>query len=361
MPPLPEITWIDDASLPDRLLRLGVQRVREPSGGLPQAAQRLDNDADRLYATELRIAVERLNIDSASFVQMERDGGADPRQAVRTAVERTVAARGKQHNPVTGSGGMLLGTIVAAGARAGLAQAGLAIGDRVATLVSLSLTPLRLHEILDLDLERHQVSVRADAILFDAAGCAKLPEDLPERVALSALDVAGAAPQVSRLVRPGARVLILGCGGKSGLLCSAAARQAGASVVVGVERSAAAAAPAQRLGACTAIVVADAADALAVADRAIAAGDGQPFDFTVSCVNVPNAEMGAILATRDGGTIYFFSMATSFTQAALGAEGVLRDVHMLVGNGYCPGHAQATLGLLRSDERLRELFVERYG
>jgi L-erythro-3,5-diaminohexanoate dehydrogenase len=70
--------------------------------------------------------------------------------------------------------------------------------------------------------------------------------------------------------------------------------------------------------------------------------------------------MGAILGTRDGGTIYFFSMATSFTRAALGAEGVSRDVSMLIGNGYCPGHAEATLALLREEDSLRRIFEERF-
>lgn len=347
------MTKVVDSPLADRMLRLGVQRVVAPTGVLPQAAARVDNDTSRIFATEILVDVERLNVDSASFVQMEKAG------VVADLVRRTVDERGKQHNPVTGSGGMLLGTIAAAGPRAGLGDAGLAIGDRVATLVSLSLTPLWLDEILDVDFERHQVAVRGAAVLFDPSGCAKLPSDLPERVALSALDVAGAAPQVTRLVRPGHRVLILGCGGKSGLLCSAAAKNAGAHVI-GVERNDAAASAALRLGACEAVIVADAADPIGLSDAATAAAGGL-FDLTVSCVNVPDAEMGAILATRDGGTIYFFSMATSFTKAALGAEGILRDVNMLVGNGYAPGHASATLALLRSDETLRTIFLERYG
>jgi L-erythro-3,5-diaminohexanoate dehydrogenase len=70
--------------------------------------------------------------------------------------------------------------------------------------------------------------------------------------------------------------------------------------------------------------------------------------------------MSAILSTRDGGTIYFFSMATSFTRAALGAEGFSRDVSMLIGNGYCPGHADATLRLLREEHVLRTIFEERF-
>jgi L-erythro-3,5-diaminohexanoate dehydrogenase len=70
--------------------------------------------------------------------------------------------------------------------------------------------------------------------------------------------------------------------------------------------------------------------------------------------------MATVLATRDGGTAIFFSMATSFTAAALGAEGVGKDVTMLFGNGYVPGHADLTLELLRTDARLRVFFAGRY-
>ena len=350
--------------------RFGIHRVIEPVGTLPQAAWRLDNDLGRLYDDEILIDVERLNIDSASFVQMEEGMGDDPARqaAVRTLITRTVAERGKQHNPVTGSGGMLLGRVARVGEalRGTGPHATLRVGDRIATLVSLSLTPLVLEEIVSIDLHRHQVAVRGRAVLFESGMWALLPDDLPESVALAALDVAGAAPQVARLVaraRAGGiahpTVVVLGCGGKSGLLCSAAARRAGGRVV-GIERSEQAAAGARALGACDAIEIADAADALAVA-AAVARAAGREVDLAVSCVNVPDAEMGAILATRDGGTIYFFSMATSFTKAALGAEGVSRDVDMLVGNGYAPGHAEATLSLIRSEPRLRAIFVERFG
>ncbi len=322
-----------------------------PEGALPQAAWKLDNDFSRAFDNEIVLDVERLNIDSASFVQML--GAGD----VAAQLVATVAERGKQHNPVTGSGGMLLGRV----ARVGSALADRAtVGERVATLVSLTLTPLKIDRVKSVDARRHQVEIEGQALLFESSAFARMPDDLPETAALAALDVAGAAPQVARSVKRGERVLVLGCGGKSGLLCSAAARRAGASRVVGVERSDEAAAAARRLGACDAIAIADAADALAVARAATAAGGGE-FDFAVSCVNVPDAEMGAVLSVRDGGTIYFFSMSTSFTKAALGAEGVSRDVTMLIGNGYCPGHAEATLALLRAEPVLKKIFVERYG
>ncbi|MBV9830480.1 MAG: L-erythro-3,5-diaminohexanoate dehydrogenase, partial [Marmoricola sp.] len=86
---------------------------------------------------------------------------------------------------------------------------------------------------------------------------------------------------------------------------------------------------------------------------------GGPADVTVVCVDVPGCEGGAILATADGGTLVFFSMATSFSGAALGAEGLAADVTMIVGNGYTPGHAELALDLVRSEPGVRTLFERR--
>jgi L-erythro-3,5-diaminohexanoate dehydrogenase len=89
------------------------------------------------------------------------------------------------------------------------------------------------------------------------------------------------------------------------------------------------------------------------------AAAGGPADVTVVCVDVPGCEGGAVLSTADGGTVIFFSMATSFSAAALGAEGLAADVRMLVGNGYTPGHAGHALALLRSEPGVRRLFEGR--
>ncbi|HEU0288703.1 MAG TPA: L-erythro-3,5-diaminohexanoate dehydrogenase, partial [Nocardioidaceae bacterium] len=86
---------------------------------------------------------------------------------------------------------------------------------------------------------------------------------------------------------------------------------------------------------------------------------GGPADVTVVCVDVPGCEGGTILSTAEGGTVIFFSMATSFSAAALGAEGLAADVTMLVGNGYAPGHADAALSLLRDNPGVRRLFEAR--
>ena len=53
-------------------------------------------------------------------------------------------------------------------------------------------------------------------------------------------------------------------------------------------------------------------------------------------------------------------MATSFTAAALGAEGIGKDVTMIVGNGYTKGHAEIALNVLRESEKIRDLFEKMY-
>ena len=331
---------------------LGVHRVLEPPGVLPQAAFRVDPDP-AIGPDEVRIAVERLNLDAASFRQLSEAHAGDG-AAMRAAVLGIIGERGKMQNPVTGSGGMLIGVVDAVGPESPL---GLAVGDRVATLVSLTLTPLRITDgLASWDGRSEQVPTEGTAILFARSIAAVLPDDLADRVSLAVLDVCGAPAATARVVeRAAARsVVVLGAAGKSGCLSLAAARAAGATELTGVVRDGAEAGALRAAGLADRVVIADATDALAVA-----AAVGTPADVTVVCVDVPGAEHGAVLATADGGTVIFFSMATSFAAAALGAEGMAADVTMLVGNGYTPGHADLALELYRTNKGVRGLIGSR--
>lgn len=332
---------------------VGLHRVLDPPGVLPQAAERLDTDP-RIWADEVRIAVERLNLDAASFRQLEDAAGGDA-AAVRQAVLETIRRRGKMHNPVTGSGGMLIGTVAEVGPQSPL---GLRVGERVATLVSLTLTPLEISdELAGWDGRSEQVPCAGHAILFGRSIAARVPDDLPTPLALAVLDVCGAAALTRRVVsaklgRPS--VLVLGAAGKSGSLALAAAADAGAARLTGVVRTETEAALLNASGLADRVVVADVRDPVA-----LSAAVGGNADVTVVCVDVPGAEHGAILATAAGGTVIFFSMATSFAAAALGAEGLAADVTMLIGNGYTPGHADYALDLIRRRRGVRDLFDAR--
>ena len=346
----------------------GTHRAVEPRGALPQPAWRVDNDFTKIFAGELLLEVDTLNVDAASFRQMEEDGAGpgETEEEVQARVVRkvleTVAARGKQHNPVTGSGGMLLGRVLQVSPDRPDAGT-LAVGQRVATLVSLSLTPLSIAKVKAVRRTSAQLDVEGEAVLFASGAYAKMPDDIPERLALAVLDVAGAAPQVARLVKPGSSVCVLGAGGKSGILCAAEARRRGgpSAKIIGIESHAPFAADLRKLGICDEVLELDARDPAAVRRAVLAANGGREVDLSLSCVNVPDAEMSAILVTRHRGIAYFFAMSTSFTKAALGAEGVSKDVDLVIGNGFAEGHAEHSLAMMRELADVRALFEQRYG
>ncbi len=341
----------------------GSHRSLEPRGSLPQPAWKLDNRPE-IFDNELLIRVDTLNVDAASFTQLEQaaeakaaEVGGEVTHHLADAILDIVRQRGKLHNPVTGSGGMLLGTVREVGPRHP-AAATLAPGTRLATLVSLSLTPLLLERIRRVDRERDQVEVDGWAVLFASGIYAPIPPHLPQTLALAVLDVAGAPAQTARLVRPGDDVLVIGAGGKSGLLCLHEGRKrAGVTGrVFAMAHSRASAQRAEALGLADAVFTADARDPLAALEAFHRASGGRDADVTINCVNVPGTEMTSVLCTREGGTVYFFSMATSFTAAALGAEGIGRDVTMVIGNGYARGHDRVALACLEENPRLRQMF-----
>jgi L-erythro-3,5-diaminohexanoate dehydrogenase len=336
----------------------GLGRVVGEPGVLPQRASRLDPSLP-LRPGELLVDVERLNIDAASFKQLKDASGGDPAQIV-ARIQAIVRERGKMQNPVTGSGGMLIGRVREVTPEHPAAGV-LVPGDRVATLVSLTLTPLVIDEVLAVHPSIDRVDVRGRAILFQSGLYARLPADLPDALALAALDVCGAPALVARHVRPGMRVVVLGAG-KSGALCLAQAREAqgGDGELIALDISRPALDTLSGLGLCDRTRALDATKAVDVLAAVEALTQGHLADLVVNCASVPGTEMGSILSVRDGGMVIFFSMATSFTAAALGAEGVGKDVTMLVGNGYVPGHAELTLNLLRRSRGVRELFEKKY-
>ena len=338
--------------------KYGTHRVIEPKGTLPQPALKLDNTM-KIYDNEVLIDVKTLNIDSASYTQI-RQACSDNANKMKEMILSIVAERGKMQNPVTGSGGMLIGTVREIGPN--FPNKKLKAGDKIATLVSLSLTPLKINKILHLEAGHDQVDVDAQAILFESGIYAVLPADMPEKLALAALDVAGAPAQVDRLVKEGDTVCIIGGGGKSGVLCCYQAMKnvgtTGRVIVVEYSKE-----NAQRiidLKLAHDVIIADATNVMDVYNKVTAITGQRGCDVTINNVNIPSTEMTSILITKGQGTIYFFSMATSFTKAALGAEGVGKDINLIVGNGYAKGHADLTLNILRESDEVRALFEKLY-
>lgn len=332
--------------------RFGAHRVIEPPSALPKAARRLDNQSPPLD-NEIGICVQSLHITSTSFTRLWQEAKEDEERFASMLME-IVQHQGKFQDPVTGSGGVLLGTVDFIGSALNV---DLRSGDPIVTMVSLALTPLRLHKIKNINPLLGQVEVDGYAILFECGLWAKPPDDIPWELALMALDVAGAPAYANRYVKPGQRVLVIG-GGKAGLLCMhEAKKKVGENGhIILVEKDAERGKVARALGLTDSLIVADAGNGLEVMQEIQKVTDGALADISFNCASLPNTEMSTILSTKDDGKIIFFSMATDFSRAALGAEGAGKSVEMIIGNGYLPGHALLALQALREQPALREYF-----
>jgi L-erythro-3,5-diaminohexanoate dehydrogenase len=356
-----------DVSMPfstdsDILYSLGIHRVIEPRGSLPQAAWKLDN-TPVAQSSETLIEAHALHIDSASFAQIASACDNDPERMKRHLLD-IVAQRGKLHNPVTGSGGVLIGTVRELDQTYG-EKHGLAIGDTIVSLTSLSWLPLHLEAIHAIHPERFEVEVTGKAIFFRSNPLTKLPHDLPTNIVIAAMDVAGAPSRSAMLVQPGQRITILGAGGTAGLLTLCALRQRLGShgEIIAVEYNEKALHDVATLNAADILVQGNATHPLELIEKVRDACAGRDYqaDLAINVVNVPHTEFATILLTKPGGRILFFSMATSFTTAALGAEGIACPVEMHIGNGYMPDNGNLALQLLRDYPVLRAIFARRFG
>ena len=160
-----------------KLCKYGTNRVISPVGVLPQAATSIDNTME-IYDNELLIDVLTLNIDSASFTQIKKATNNDPFE-MENMILKIVKERGKMQNPVTGSGGMLIGIVKKVGSK--FPDQSLKVGQKIATLVSLSLTPLKIKSINNINLANDQVDITGQAILFESGIFAKVPEGMDQK------------------------------------------------------------------------------------------------------------------------------------------------------------------------------------
>ena len=336
----------------------GSHRVISPVGLLPQAADKVDNNPE-IYDNEILIEVEALQPTATAFGRIKKECKGDLKK-IEKEILKIVKDRGKFQDPVSKSGGILIGRIKEIGKDL-QGKTDAEVGDRIATLVSLSLTPLKIYKINEIDVDTEQVKCDADAILFESGIYTKIPEDLGAPLSLALMDVAGAPAQVAINAKPGDTVMVMGAG-KAGLLCLAEAKKrvSPTGLVVCMEYSEEQCEIVRSLGIADVVVQANGQKPLEAYDAYMEATGGRLADFSVSTVSVQDTELATVLVTKDTGMIYFFSMSTDFVKASLGAEGVKKYVPMLIGNGYYPGHAQIAFDIVRREQPLRDYFVNRY-
>ena len=338
--------------------RYGGHRVIDPKGFLPQAANILNNEP-KIFSNEILIDVIALNPTSTAFNRIRTECEGD-KEKIKEEILNIVSTQGKFQDPVTKSGGNLIGIVKEIGDDL-KGRIDLQVGDKIATLVSLSLTPLKIHEILDINVETDQVFVKASAILFESGIYTKLPSDIEESLSLALMDVAGAPAQVAINAKPNDVVVVIGSG-KAGLLClhEAKKRVKPTGKVICIEYSKEQCEVVKELDLADYVIQGNAQHPNEILEKYQEVMGDRLANLTINTVNVPDTEVSTVLVTGDEGLIYFFSMSTNFAKASLGAEGVGKYTRMLVGNGFYPGHADITFQIMRDNPKLRKYFENKY-
>lgn len=338
--------------------RYGGHRVIDPKGFLPQAANILNNEP-KILSNEILIDVIALNPTSTAFNRIRTECEGD-KEKIKEEILNIVSTQGKFQDPVTKSGGNLIGIVKEIGDDL-KGRIDLQVGDKIATLVSLSLTPLKIHEILDINVETDQVFVKASAILFESGIYTKLPSDIEESLSLALMDVAGAPAQVAINAKPNDVVVVIGSG-KAGLLClhEAKKRVKPTGKVICIEYSKEQCEVVKELDLADYVIQGNAQHPNEILEKYQVVMGDRLANLTINTVNVPDTEVSTVLVTGDEGLIYFFSMSTNFAKASLGAEGVGKYTRMLVGNGFYPGHADITFQIMRDNPKLRKYFENKY-
>lgn len=335
---------------------MGIGRSLEPANSILQPAWKVDNDMT-LRPGEILISVKIININLTSFNEIGDETEFDE-MLFRKRIMDIIAQRGKLHNPITGTGGMLFGRVLKMDAQYRNIY-DLKPGDDIISLTSLTVTPIRLDKILSVDFKNAQLIVEGQCILFSDSPIIKAPTDLPLKTATSALDEAGAPMRAYSIIQPGDRVLIIGASGKSGALVSYAAHKKlqGSGSIVGLVLHSS---HRDRLRACPffeEVIVTDAADISQVCRSPLSEQYADSFDVVINCVNKPGTELITLITAKKQGTVFFATLGSDYKLAALTAESIGKEVSMIPYTGFMENHAAFTLSLLREYPALHKFLV----
>lgn len=336
----------------------GLGRSIEPGHSLAQQAWKVDNSMT-LRPDELLIDVKIISINLVSFHEIWEETGGDETLMCRRILE-IIQERGKLHNPVTNTGGMLYGSVAQLGPEYPN-EYNIKPKDPIISLVSLTVTPLRVDRILRVDYESAQLDVEGQAILYASSPVIKAPEDLPLRAAISAMDEAGAPTRTYQTVQPGQSVLVMGASGRIGMMCGYAARDkmGNDSHLVGVVRDLESRAQLEKYNLFDEILVADATN------TAFFCGAGshniqERFDVVIDCINSANTEAASLVAAKNGGKIYFATLCCDYKFVALTAESIGKEVDVIPYTGFIQGHAAYTLSLLRKFPQMQSAILRQF-
>ncbi len=330
-------------------LNYGINRVLEPVNVLPISAWRLNNNKE-IYNNELLINIKRLHIETTNFKQICIECSNDP-EKIKERIMDIVIKRGKLHNPITDTGGIVFGTIEKIGEKYHN-ENGLSIGDEVICNTSLATIPLYISRITSIDFALGQVEAEGYAIIFNNCPIVRKPKDVPVNLVLFAFDESGSLFAVNKLSKNKKNFLVVGSGMMTSLLYGRAIRKAagkGARITCVLDHK-------------TDFIFKgkEVEDLLLETfDEILYLNILRPVeclekmnlkelaDLSVNCADIPGAETINVLATKPKGTVYFSNLINNYSIALYVTEAIPREVEIKCADGFVEAYDDFSIQIIR--------------
>lgn len=327
----------------------GQDRVLEPKYVLPTSAWKLDNSRE-IRSTEMRIAVKKIHIESTSFKQICMMSAMQEGRIKKNIMD-IVEKRGKLHNPVTDTGGLLYGVVEEIGSDYPN-EKNLKVGEEILCNTSLASVPLHLENILSIDDAYTQADVEGYAVVFGDMPVVRKPEGLPLNLLLFVLDESGTIYTVSKTVKDNKKFLVVGNNVLTNLIFGYAIRKTAGKdveilclfdkktelIMVGKSIDKLLSEVFTRVEYVNILRPMECVERLELDSR---------FDIAVNCADIPGAETINILATRQGGTVIFANLINNYNIALYLTESLARDLHIESADGYLEKYDEFDIEITR--------------
>jgi len=314
----------------------GIQRVLEPQHVLPTSAWRLDNSRN-IYPDEIRVSIERIHLEGTGFKQICTEASNDEKKIAQRIID-IVIRRGKLHNPVTDTGGLVMGRVEEIG-KLYDNRHGIKVGDRIICNVSAASLPVYIEDITSIDKAFNQVNATGYVIAHSQIPIVKIPEDLPLNLLMYAFDQSGTLFKLHQMIDGQEKFLVVGNSMLTNLLFGYVIRRKvgpEAEIVCLFDKR-----TNMRL-------TGNGIDELVekVFDEVHFINILKPmecmkqldaeslFDFSVNCAEIPGAETINILATKPEGTVLFANLINNLNIAIYITESMSKSLDIRGAEGY---------------------------
>ena len=327
----------------------GINRVLEPKHVLPTSAWKLDNNRS-IYSDELKVSIQRIHLEGTGFKQICTESNDDEKK-IKQAIIDIVIRRGKLHNPVTDTGGLVMGTVEEIGQDYDN-RSGLKIGDAVICNASAASIPMYIENITSVNRVFNQVEANGYAIVHSLIPLVKVPEDIPLDLLMFVFDQSGTLYRLNELVGNKERFLVVGNSMLTNLIYGYVIRQkageAGQITCLLDKKS-----NTRFTGCGIDRLISQVFDEVSFLDilrpmECMRQLDAESYyDLSINCAEIPGAETINILATKPGGTVMFANLINNLNIALYITESISKNLEVRGAEGYLEKYDQFDMGIVR--------------